>query len=167
MLRGGSAGFPTVSHRGQNPNMISVIASEHRLDLPACVRSRVAETAVDAAESAQAGNSLGKMLCHQMAGAHRAAMRLIARSLNTSLPPVEMARLSNAEGGQAVIAANMKSGAGAVMIARAWVEKMGNIPHESWTCMAQEREPGWRPSQGSSLWGPEPARNPLLVSCYG
>jgi hypothetical protein len=92
--------------------MISVIDSEHRLDLPACVWSRVAETAVDAAESAQAGNSLEKMLCHQMAAAHRAAMRLIASSLNTSLPPVEMARLSNAEGGQAVIAANMKLGAG-------------------------------------------------------
>jgi hypothetical protein len=39
-------------------------------------------------------------------------MRLIPSSLNTSLPPVEMARLSNAEGGQAVIAANMNSGAG-------------------------------------------------------
>jgi hypothetical protein len=53
-----------------------------------------------------------KKYCHQMAAAHRAAMRLVASSLNTSLPPVEMARLSNAEGGQAVIAANMKSGAG-------------------------------------------------------
>jgi len=47
-----------------------------------------------------------------MAAAQRAAMRLIPSSLNTSLPPVEMARLSNAEGGQAVIAANMNSGAG-------------------------------------------------------
>jgi hypothetical protein len=80
----------------QNPNMVSIIASEHRLDLAACVGSRVAEAAVDAAESAQAGNSLEKMLCHQMAAAHRAGMKLVASSLNASLPPVEMARLSNA-----------------------------------------------------------------------
>jgi hypothetical protein len=80
----------------QNPNMVSVIASEHRLDLAAGVGSRVAESAVDAAESAQAGNSLEKMLCHQMAAMHRAAMKLTARSLDFSSEPVEMARLSNA-----------------------------------------------------------------------
>jgi hypothetical protein len=56
----------------------------------------VAESAVDAAQSAQAGNSLEKMLCHQMAAAHRAAMKLLDSSLNSSLPPVEMVRLSNA-----------------------------------------------------------------------
>jgi hypothetical protein len=80
----------------QEPNMIGVVASEHRLDLAACVGSRVAESAVDAAQSAQAGNSLEKMLCHQMAAAHRAAMKLLDKSLNSSLPPIEMARLSNA-----------------------------------------------------------------------
>jgi hypothetical protein len=80
----------------QEPNMIGVVASEHRLDLAACVGSRVAELAVDAAHSAQGENSLEKMLCHQMAAAHRAAMKLLDRSLNSSLPPVEMARLSNA-----------------------------------------------------------------------
>jgi hypothetical protein len=79
----------------QNPNMISIVASEHCLDLAACVGSRVAESAVDAAQSAQAGNSLEKMLCHQMAAAHRAAMKQLDYSLNSSLPPVEMARLSN------------------------------------------------------------------------
>lgn len=80
----------------KNPNMVSVIASEHRLDLAAGVGSRVAESAIDAAESAQAGNSLEKMLCHQMAAMHRAAMKLTARSLDYSSEPVEMARLSNA-----------------------------------------------------------------------
>jgi hypothetical protein len=80
----------------QEPNMIGVVASEHRLDLAACVGSRVAELAVDAAQSAQAENSLEKMLCHQMAAAHRAAMKLLDTSLNRSLPPVEMVRLSNA-----------------------------------------------------------------------
>jgi len=53
--------------------------------------------AVDAAESFQAANSLEKMLCHQLAAAHLAAMKLLASSLtNASLPPVQMARLSNA-----------------------------------------------------------------------
>src|SRR5262245_29047168 len=64
-----------------NPNMINIIASEHRVDLAACVWSRVAESAVDAAQSAQAGNSLEKMLCHQMAAMHCAAMKLVASSL--------------------------------------------------------------------------------------
>ena len=40
----------------QEPNMIGVFASEHRLDRAACVGSRVAEAAIDAAQSAQAGN---------------------------------------------------------------------------------------------------------------
>jgi hypothetical protein len=80
----------------KNPNMISVSASELRVDLAACVWSQVAEAALDAAESAQAGNSLEKMLCHQMAVMHCAAMKLASRSLDNVMPPVEMARLSNA-----------------------------------------------------------------------
>ena len=36
------------------------------------------------------------MLCHQMAAAHCAAMKLTASSLDMSGVPVEMARLSNA-----------------------------------------------------------------------
>src|SRR5579862_806884 len=50
--------LPHIVDTLQEPNMIGVIASEHRLDLAACVGSRVAESAVDAAQSAQAGNSL-------------------------------------------------------------------------------------------------------------
>ena len=80
----------------KNPNMISVSASELRVDLAACVWSQVAEAALDAAESAQAENSLEKMLCHQMAVMHCAAMKLTSRSLDNAMPPVEMARLSNA-----------------------------------------------------------------------
>jgi hypothetical protein len=78
------------------PDMIGVIASEHRVELAACVGPRVAESAIDAAQTAQAANSLEKMLCHQMAAAHRAAMKLMSTTLNDTLPPVEVARLSNA-----------------------------------------------------------------------
>ena len=78
------------------PDMIGVIASEHRVELAACVGARVAESAIDAAQTAQAANSLEKMLCHQMAASHRAAMKLMSMTLNDTLPPVEVARLSNA-----------------------------------------------------------------------
>ena len=77
-----------------NPNMISVDASGQRMNLAA--GSGILQIAVDAAESAQAGNSLEKVLCHQMAAAHHAAMRLVARVGNGSLPIAEEARLSNA-----------------------------------------------------------------------
>jgi hypothetical protein len=80
----------------QNPSMVNVIASEYRIDLAAYIDSRVAELAIDAAESAQAANSLEKMLCHQMAAAHRAAMKMLGQSVRVSNYPVEVARLSNA-----------------------------------------------------------------------
>ena len=80
----------------QEPDMICVMASEHRLDLAACVAPRVAESAIDAAQTAQAANSLEKMVCHQMAVGHCLAMKLMSRSLNDQLPSVEQARLSNA-----------------------------------------------------------------------
>jgi len=54
------------------------------------VGSRVAESAVDAAQSALAGNSLEKMLCHQMAAVHRAAMKLVARSLDMHDEPIKV-----------------------------------------------------------------------------
>lgn len=80
----------------KNPNMINIGASELRVDLAACVYSQAAEAALDAAESAGAENSLEKMLCHQMATMHCVAMKLASRSLDNIMPPVEMARLSNA-----------------------------------------------------------------------
>jgi hypothetical protein len=78
------------------PDMIGGIASEHRVELAACVGPRVAESAIDAAQTAQATNSLEKMICHQMAAAHRVAMKQLSRALNDSLPVAEMARISNA-----------------------------------------------------------------------
>jgi hypothetical protein len=54
---------------GDEPTMINVVASELRLDYAICVRSGVAELAVDAAESLQAANSLEQILSHQIAAA--------------------------------------------------------------------------------------------------
>jgi hypothetical protein len=78
------------------PDMIGVIASEHRVELAACVGPRVAESAIDAAQTAQAANSLEKMVCHQMAAGHRVAMKLLSMTLKETLPMVEIARISNA-----------------------------------------------------------------------
>jgi hypothetical protein len=57
------------------PDMIGVIASEHRVELAACVGPRVAESAIDAAQTAPAANSLEKMICHQMAACKSAKKR--------------------------------------------------------------------------------------------
>ncbi len=88
--------LPFVVDTLENPSMVSVIASEQRVDLAACVWPRMVESAVDAAVSAQAANSLEKMLCHQLAAAHFVAMKLTGYSFHNSPPPVEVARLSNA-----------------------------------------------------------------------
>ena len=78
----------------EDPNMISVEASEQRMD--AAHSAGVLQSAVDAAMSARARNSLETMLCHQMAAAHHAAMHLLARAAAPNLPPVEQVRFSNA-----------------------------------------------------------------------
>ena len=56
----------------------------------------VLPSAVDAALSAQARSSLEKMLCHQLAAAHSAAMTLVSRVGGGELPIVEESRLANA-----------------------------------------------------------------------
>jgi len=80
------------------PNMIGVESSEQRTaDLQAV---DILAAGLDAAVTAQANNSLEKMLCHQMAAAHHAAMRLLSKALGEqlgrALPPVELVRLTNA-----------------------------------------------------------------------
>jgi hypothetical protein len=76
------------------PNMIAVAASEQRLE--AALEAGVLPTALDAAVSANAQNSLEKMLTHQMAVAHQLAMKVAAQAQEAGLPPVERARLMNA-----------------------------------------------------------------------
>jgi hypothetical protein len=78
----------------ENPNSISIDASDRRMHLAA--GAGVLPSAVDAALSAQARSSLEKMLCHQMAAAHSAAMKLAGRVGGGSLPIHEEGRLANA-----------------------------------------------------------------------
>jgi hypothetical protein len=70
----------------------------------AALEAGVLEPAADAAKTAQAANSIEKMLCHQMAAAHFAVMRLFKLSADflerlpyqRQLQPGEVARLTNA-----------------------------------------------------------------------
>jgi len=79
----------------ETPNMIAVAASEQRAD--ALTHANVLSLALDAAESAQASNSIEKMLCHQMAALHDSGMQLLVRVVEIpNLPIVEHARLVNA-----------------------------------------------------------------------
>jgi hypothetical protein len=78
----------------EHPNSISVGASIDRTS--AAVGAGVLEPAIDAAVSAQAANSLEKMLCHQMAGAHFTAMRLLEPMASGTLPPTDVPRYTNA-----------------------------------------------------------------------
>src|SRR5829696_2299592 len=60
----------------RDPNYITVDASRDRLEL--ANEAGALETALDAAESIGAGNSLEKMLAHQLTAAHRSAMKMSA-----------------------------------------------------------------------------------------
>lgn len=78
----------------EHPNSISIGASIDRTS--AALGAGVLEPAVDAAASAQAANSIEKMLCHQLAAAHFAAMRLLEQGASEHLPPPEVPRFTNA-----------------------------------------------------------------------
>jgi hypothetical protein len=78
----------------EHPNAVSAGASGDRMS--AALGAGVLEPAIDAAMSAQARNSIKKMLCHQMAGAHFTAMRLLEQSADPNLQPGEAARFTNA-----------------------------------------------------------------------
>jgi len=64
----------------QRPDMLSLEATIQRTDL--ADKAGVFELAIEAAESSKAEGAVQKMICHQMAAAHKHAMRLIAESSN-------------------------------------------------------------------------------------
>ena len=77
----------------KDPDSVALGASEVRMQLLA--DADVLEAGLDAVKSAQAESSLEKMLLHQTAAAHRAAMKQMALANNDRLPTVEVARLMN------------------------------------------------------------------------
>lgn len=87
----------------ERPTTIAVRASEQRLEV--AERAGVLQAALDTAFTAQARNSIEKMVCHQLAAAHNTAMHLLGTlagmgsnpSVHAANPPaVEIARTANA-----------------------------------------------------------------------
>jgi hypothetical protein len=81
-----------------DPTSINIDASEHRVAVAS--RAGVLSAALDTAQTANAKNSVEKMLCHQMAAVHLAGMELLARiqespTLQVS-ESVDLVRLTNA-----------------------------------------------------------------------
>jgi hypothetical protein len=64
----------------ERPDMLTIDASRQRMEL--ADRANVLQLGLDAAQTIQATNSLEKMLAHQMAAAHTAAMELQAAALD-------------------------------------------------------------------------------------
>jgi hypothetical protein len=90
----------------KDPSYVTAGASHDRLEL--AHEANVLEMALDAAETAQAGNSLEMMLSHQLAAAHKSAMKLDAQlnhqigcmngiisQKDLALRNLEVARLTN------------------------------------------------------------------------
>ena len=71
-------GLPGLEYALQRPNMLSVEASIQRTEL--ADKAGVFELAIEAAESSKAKGAVQKMLTHQMAAAHKHAMRLLGES---------------------------------------------------------------------------------------
>jgi hypothetical protein len=69
---------PFVDTVRERPDMLAIDASQRRMEL--ADKANVLQLGLDAATSIQASNSLEKMLAHQMAAAHTAALELQAEA---------------------------------------------------------------------------------------
>ncbi len=76
------------------PNVAALDASAHRLDLVTRMGTDVAAMALDSADTMGASNSLEKMLAHQMAVLHNAAMQNASRAA-LEQDPVHSVRTMN------------------------------------------------------------------------
>lgn len=62
------------------PTVAALEASNHRTELLTMLGTDIAAMALDAADTIGAGNSMEKMLAHQMAGLHDATMKMLHRA---------------------------------------------------------------------------------------
>jgi len=63
-----------------DPGIAAIEASNHRTDLLTSLGNDIAAMALDASDTISAGNSLEKMLAHQMAATHEAGMQMMRRA---------------------------------------------------------------------------------------
>lgn len=62
------------------PGLAALDASADRLDLISAMGAEITAMALDASDTIQAGNSLEKMLAHQLAALHHASMRYLGKA---------------------------------------------------------------------------------------
>lgn len=83
LVSGGEAVNPKVAglvNTLNDPGVAAMEASNHRTDLLTSLGNDIAAMALDAADTISAGNSLEKMLAHQMAALHQAGMQMLRRA---------------------------------------------------------------------------------------
>ena len=94
----GAEVLPSTSHLLHDtlaaPGVAAIDASTERLSLVSSFGTDVAAMAIDAADTIRAVNSLEKMLAHQLAVTHSAALNAMSRSALES-DPVQSVRLAN------------------------------------------------------------------------
>lgn len=78
------------------PSIAAVDASNHRTDLLTMLGNDIAAIALDAADTIEAGNSIEKMLAHQMAAIHDASMRMVHRANLIQEPSLAAKTLNSA-----------------------------------------------------------------------
>ena len=78
----------------ENPNMIATGAAQDRLDL--AQRAGVLKSAVDAAVTIGAKDSLTKGLAHQLMAAHRSSMKMVEQAMRNGVAVESQARCLNA-----------------------------------------------------------------------
>ena len=71
-------GMPGLEHALQRPDILSLEAAIQRTAL--ADKAGVFELAIETAESSKAKGAVEQMICHQMAAAHKHAMRLLGES---------------------------------------------------------------------------------------
>ena len=101
----------------KEPDLLNLEASKQRSEL--IERAGVLALGVETAHDSRAAGSLQKMLCHQLAAAHRRALILLAESEKTQdaqascLKAKTAARLINAFGAAALTLQRLQAGVGA------------------------------------------------------
>jgi hypothetical protein len=99
---GADSGALALKNTVDNPDYVSADASRARLEL--ANRAGVLETALDAADTIGAQNSMEKMLAHQLAAMHQTTMRL-ARQMNRRLDRLEYMNLGDVEADRTTVEA--------------------------------------------------------------
>ena len=114
-----SQGYPGLENALTSPDLLNLEATIQRTDL--ADKAGVFDLAIEAAESSNAHGSVQKMLCHQMAAAHKHALRLLGEAsgeLNADhacKKTLTAAQLIDAFSKAAVTLQRLQAGAGQVV----------------------------------------------------